>query len=82
VNNRDLKTFAVRLETSLELVERIPAGVVRVAESGITTAEDLARLRAVGFDAFLIGESLMRQVDPGAALAALLERASAVPVQK
>jgi indole-3-glycerol phosphate synthase len=82
VNNRDLKTFAVRLETSLELVERIPAGVVRVAESGITTAEDLARLRAVGFDAFLIGESLMRQADPGAALAALLERACAVPVQK
>jgi indole-3-glycerol phosphate synthase len=72
VNNRDLKSFAVRLETSLELVERIPAGVVRVAESGISTAEDLGRLRAAGFDAFLIGESLMRQSDPGAALAGLL----------
>jgi indole-3-glycerol phosphate synthase len=72
VNNRDLKSFAVRLETSLELVERIPPSVVRVAESGIATSEDLKRLRAAGFDAFLIGESLMRQPDPGAALAALL----------
>ncbi len=72
VNNRDLKTFEVRLETSLELVERIPRGVVRVAESGISNAEDILRLRAAGFDAFLIGESLMRQHDPGAALAALL----------
>ena len=72
VNNRDLKTFEVRLETSFELVERIPASVVRVTESGISTAEDLERLRAAGFDAFLIGESLMRQPDPGVALAALL----------
>src|ERR1700722_9692116 len=66
VNNRDLRTFEVCLETSLELVERIPASVVRVAESGITTPADLARLRASGFDAFLIGESLMRQPDPAA----------------
>ena len=76
VNNRDLKTFEVRLETSLELVQRIPPAVVRVAESGIATPEDLARLRAAGFDAFLIGESLMRQPDPGAALAALLTGAA------
>ena len=72
VNNRDLRSFEVRMETSLELVDRIPASVVRVAESGITSAEDIERLRAAGFDAFLIGESLMRQPDPGAALAALL----------
>ena len=72
VNNRDLKSFEVSLETSLELIDRIPASVVRVAESGIATAEDLARLRLAGFDAFLIGESLMRQPDPGAALAGLL----------
>jgi indole-3-glycerol phosphate synthase len=76
VNNRDLKTFEVRLETSLELVERIPTTVVRVAESGIAAPEDLARLRGVGFDAFLIGESLMRQPDPGAALKALLSGAA------
>jgi indole-3-glycerol phosphate synthase len=76
VNNRDLKTFEVRLETALELVGRIPANVVRVAESGISTADDIARLRAAGFDAFLIGESLMRQPDPGAALAELLSDAA------
>ena len=72
VNNRDLKTFEVTLETSLALVEKIPAGVVRVAESGIWTPDDVRRLRAAGFDAFLIGESLMRQPDPGAALAELI----------
>jgi indole-3-glycerol phosphate synthase len=72
VNNRNLKTFEVRLETSLELVTRIPPTVLRVAESGIAKPEDLTRLRAAGFDAFLIGESLMRQPDPGAALKALL----------
>jgi len=77
VNNRNLKTLEVDLNTSLDLVERIPAGVVRVAESGIATAADLSRLRAAGFSAFLIGESLMRQPDPGAALAALLAGGSA-----
>jgi indole-3-glycerol phosphate synthase len=76
VNNRDLRTFEVRLDTSLELVERIPTSVVRVAESGIATTGDLARLRSAGFDAFLIGESLMRQADPGAALKALLAGAA------
>ncbi len=79
VNNRDLKTFEVRLEASFDLVERIPSHFVRVAESGIAAGEDLARLRAAGFDAFLIGESLMRQPDPGAALSALLTGAMATP---
>jgi indole-3-glycerol phosphate synthase len=79
VNNRNLKTFEVRLETSLELIERIPPGVVRVTESGISTPEHLARLRAAGFDAFLIGESLMRQPDPGEALAALLTNVVVTP---
>ena len=78
VNNRNLKNFEVRLETSLELVERVPRAVVRVAESGITGPEDLARLRTAGFDAFLIGESLVRQPDPGAALTAMLARAGAI----
>jgi indole-3-glycerol phosphate synthase len=76
VNNRDLRTFDVRLDTSLELVQRIPASVVRVAESGISTTADLNLLRAAGFDAFLIGESLMRQPDPAIALQALLTHAS------
>lgn len=78
VNNRDLRTFEVAQETSLELIGRIPAGPVRVTESGISTAEDIVRLRSAGFDAFLIGESLMRQADPGAALAELLAGAAVV----
>jgi len=60
------------METSLDLVARIPGPVIRVAESGIATADDIARLRNAGFDAFLIGESLMRQPDPGEALSQLL----------
>jgi indole-3-glycerol phosphate synthase len=72
VNNRDLKTFEVRLETSLYLVDRIPSTMVRVAESGITSPEDIARLLKADFHAFLVGESLMRQPDPAAALQALL----------
>ena len=72
VNNRDLKTFEVRLETSFGLVERIPRDAVRVTESGVATPEHIVRLHGAGFDAFLIGESLMREADPGAALEALL----------
>lgn len=79
VNNRDLKTFEVRLETSLELVTQIPASMVRVAESGICSSHDVAQLRAAGFDGFLIGESLMREADPGSALATLLAEAVPTP---
>lgn len=73
VNNRNLKTFEVRLETSLELAEKLPTGAVRVAESGIYTSDDIRRLRAAGYYAFLVGESLMRQPSPGAALTQLLQ---------
>ncbi len=72
VNNRDLKSFAVRLQVSLDLAPRLPAGAVHVSESGIETPEDMHRLREAGFHAFLIGESLMRQADPGKALENLL----------
>jgi indole-3-glycerol phosphate synthase len=72
VNNRDLKTLAVRVETSLELIEHIPEDCIAVSESGLRTSDDLQKLRAVGFDAFLIGEHLMLAEDPAAALAALL----------
>lgn len=78
VNNRNLKTFEVNMEISLDLGGRIPSHLLRVAESGITTSEDIARLRIAGFDAFLVGESLMRQADPGAALAVLLSPTRAV----
>ena len=73
VNNRDLRTFSVSLEVSLDLASRLPSGAVHVSESGIHTAEDINRLRAAGFEAFLIGESFMRQPDPGNALEALLQ---------
>lgn len=72
VNNRDLHTLAVRVETSFELIESIPDDRIAVAESGLRTADDLTRLRAAGFDAFLIGETLMRESDPAAGLRRLL----------
>ena len=72
VNNRDLKTFVTTLATAERLRPLIPAATLTVAESGIETAADIARLQAAGYDAFLVGESLMRAADPGAALRALL----------
>jgi indole-3-glycerol phosphate synthase len=76
VNNRDLRTLAVSLETSLALAPAIPDGVVAVAESGIRTGADVRRLREAGFDAFLVGEHLMAAPDPGEALSRLLEEAA------
>ncbi len=72
VNTRDLKTFKVDLRTALELASKFPADVVRVAESGIHTGEDVARLREAGYQAFLVGESLMRAERPGDALRELM----------
>ncbi len=72
VNNRDLRSFAVRVETSLGLVESIPQECIAVSESGLRTREDLLRLRAAGFDAFLVGEHLMQAADPAAALRELM----------
>ena len=76
VNNRNLHTLEVRVETSLELIEMIPQDCIAVSESGLRSAEDLRKLRAAGFDAFLIGESLMREADPGAALRRLIDGVS------
>jgi indole-3-glycerol phosphate synthase len=72
VNNRDLNTFEVTLETSLRLAPRIPAGVLRVSESGIRSAQDIQRLREAGYQAFLVGEHLMKSEDPAAAARALV----------
>ena len=72
VNNRNLHTFEVSLNTSVELAPRIPADVVKVAESGIDSAADISRLRDSGFEAFLIGERLMRAPHPGDTLRELL----------
>jgi indole-3-glycerol phosphate synthase len=71
INNRNLHTFEVTIETSLRLAGKIPAGVVRVSESGIHSRADVTRLQEVGFDAFLVGEHLMKSADPVAALQAL-----------
>jgi len=79
VNNRDLKTLDLRVETSFELIERIPDACIAVSESGLRTHDDLTKLRSAGFDAFLIGESLMLSPEPAAALGTLLGR-SALPV--
>ena len=76
INNRDLNTFAVSLETSLRLIDSIPDPVVAVSESGLRNAGDLERLRAAGFDAFLIGERFLTEPDPGAALECLLSEAA------
>jgi indole-3-glycerol phosphate synthase len=72
VNTRDLRTFQVDLETASRLAKKFPANVVRVAESGIRSAEDIVRLKAAGYEAFLVGESLMRAQRPGEALRELL----------
>ncbi|HVE72913.1 MAG TPA: indole-3-glycerol phosphate synthase TrpC, partial [Thermoanaerobaculia bacterium] len=71
VNNRDLRSFHVDLATSERLGALMPADAIRVAESGIRTREDVQRLRAAGFHAFLVGESLLRQNDRAAAVEAL-----------
>ena len=73
INSRDLRTFEVDLETPFRLSEKIPAGCLAVAESGIHSGSDLAQLRSAGYDAFLIGEALMREQSPGAALTKLLQ---------
>ncbi|HKE29004.1 MAG TPA: indole-3-glycerol phosphate synthase TrpC [Bryobacteraceae bacterium] len=72
VNNRDLTTFEVTLETSLRLAEHMPAGALLVSESGIHNASDISRLRAAGYHAFLVGEHLMKADDRAAALAKLV----------
>jgi indole-3-glycerol phosphate synthase len=72
VNNRDLRTFNVNLETAFRLAPKIPHSVLRVAESGIHTGAEMRELREAGYHAFLIGESLMKEAHPGEALEKLL----------
>jgi indole-3-glycerol phosphate synthase len=72
VNNRNLSTFELTLDTSLELAEYMPSGAVLVSESGIRDAADIARLRAAGYTVFLVGEHLMKSGDPAGALRKLV----------
>jgi indole-3-glycerol phosphate synthase len=75
VNSRDLKTFEVSLHTLMEMVDGIPGHVLKVAESGIDKGQDIRELHAAGYQAFLIGEALMRAEDPGKRLQELLQDA-------
>lgn len=74
VNNRDLKDFQVRIETSLTLIEMLPPELVRVSESGIATAETIAQLKAAGYEGFLIGEYFMSASDPAARCRRLVQQ--------
>jgi len=71
INNRNLKTFETKLETTIDLLPRIPKGRIVVTESGILAPADVAKMRSHGVETFLVGEAFMRAADPGAALAAL-----------
>ncbi len=72
INNRDLRTFQVSLETSIQLAAQIPTDILKVSESGIFNSADINRLRAAGFDAFLVGEHLVKSSDPTRALRELV----------
>lgn len=72
INNRDLTSFSTDIGNSLKLIEALPAGVLKIAESGIKTPEDLKRLSDVGFDGFLIGEALMSSPSPADSLSKFL----------
>lgn len=71
INNRDLRTFATRLDTTLNLLPQVPAERLLVTESGIHSRADVEKMRSQQINAFLVGEAFMRQADPGAALKAL-----------
>ena len=79
VNNRNLRTLEVDVDASETLISRMPRDVVAVSESGLRTVDDLVRLRALGYRAFLVGERLMIEKDPGMALRALIGGASSAP---
>jgi indole-3-glycerol phosphate synthase len=73
LNNRDLRSFEIDLDVSLRLVQDIPGNVIVVSESGIRSPDDIRRLQAVGIQAFLVGEHLLRSEDPGALLRRMKE---------
>lgn len=77
VNSRDLRTFVVDVAASEELAQHLPETAIRVAESGLGSHADIGRMQQAGYNAFLIGESLMRATDPGQALASLLQPSAA-----
>jgi len=74
INNRNLKTFVVDIERSLRMAERIPAGKIKVAESGISTPENIILFKENGFNGFLIGEHFMKEKDPTIAFARFVQQ--------
>ncbi len=73
VNNRNLKTFEVDIQTSLQLVDMIPNSVVKISESGISSADTVKLLREQGYKGFLMGENFMKQTNPGVAFQTFLQ---------
>jgi len=73
VNNRNLDTFEVDLETSIQLIDKIPNDFVKISESGISDVETIQALKQIGYDGFLIGECFMKTDDPGAACATFVQ---------
>ncbi|HAS44531.1 MAG TPA: indole-3-glycerol phosphate synthase TrpC [Microscillaceae bacterium] len=73
VNNRNLKTFEVSIQNSLDLADKIPSDFVKISESGLKTPEDIITLYKAGYQGFLIGETFMKTPDPGAACASLIQ---------
>jgi len=73
INNRDLRTFDVTLETTIGLLNKIPSGTTVVTESGILAREDVTKMQSHNVNAFLVGEAFMRAPDPGGALAELFQ---------
>lgn len=78
VNNRNLKNFEVNIHTSLQLIDMIPAGKPAIAESGISKVETIVTLKKAGFRGFLIGETFMKEPDPGAAFSAFINQLRAI----
>jgi indole-3-glycerol phosphate synthase len=74
INNRDLKTFAVDISRSVELVGKLPAGKTIIAESGIRDVETICTLKTAGFNGFLIGEQFMKEADPAVAFASFIDQ--------
>jgi indole-3-glycerol phosphate synthase len=72
INNRDLRTFHTTLDTTFELADKVPAGCILVSESGLSTSEDIDRVREAGASAVLIGDALVTAADPGAKLRELV----------
>ncbi|MES1161314.1 MAG: indole-3-glycerol phosphate synthase TrpC, partial [Bacteroidota bacterium] len=81
VNNRDLKTFRVDVQRSIQLSRQIPAGKLTIAESGIHKVETILQLKKAGFSGFLIGENFMKEADPGVAFGKFAEELKGAPVK-